>query len=266
MGKPTPAQARFLKTIAEYPGSTAGKWGSDARLSDPEGVRDRDRLPLNLKTMMVCLRLGWLDSAKSRTQLDWGGGLRTVYRLNDRGRAAIADLPPEAFINPRRVTAHTVKGEAGRVLDALASRHRWPEWVFMPEVSLPVPVPQGSYRPAHNKSHRVDALAVSIYESSGYARVGYEVKVTRADFQTEMCRPEKTQASAMWCSEFYFACPKGVLEPKDVPDPYGLVIINPRGSTRRVKRSTIESRPPTWGAVAYLIHRIVDETQETTNE
>lgn len=58
----------------------------------------------------------------------------------------------------------------------------------------------------------IDLLAFSAWGSQGnYARVGYEVKVTRTDLRKELLRPGKRAANVAWCNEFYLAVPAGLL-------------------------------------------------------
>jgi hypothetical protein len=266
MAKPTPPQARLLKQLADHPGGTAIERGEHAILTDADGRRDKYGEPTRIhwRRLMVCKRLGWIDLAHSKTQFSWHGGFVPLYVINDAGRAAIADLPPEAFVSKKHI-GPSVQGEAARVLQALSDRFEWPEWVFLPEVSMRVPDPTPGW-PERTRSHRLDALAISIYQSSGYARVGFEVKVSRSDFLHELATPEKTKASAYCCSKFYFAVPKGLIEPKDVPDPYGLIVVDPKGRTRIIKRPIPSSNPPTWAMVAYLIHRVMGETREVSRD
>lgn len=48
---------------------------------------------------------------------------------------------------------------------------------------------------------------------------GYEVKVLRNDFLND----EKWPAYMEYCHRFYFACPKGLIQPEELPDDVGLV-------------------------------------------
>lgn len=58
----------------------------------------------------------------------------------------------------------------------------------------------------------IDLLAFSAWASQGkYARVGYEVKVSRSDLRSELLNPYKRAANVAWCNEFYLAVPKGLL-------------------------------------------------------
>lgn len=63
----------------------------------------------------------------------------------------------------------------------------------------------------------IDLLAISAWSSQGrYARVGYEVKVSRSDYRREVLSPSKRQRYVEWCNEFYFAVPKGLLTEEEI--------------------------------------------------
>lgn len=82
---------------------------------------------------------------------------------------------------------------------------------------------------------------------------GYEFKVSRADFLSDLKERERTRfdlASRSWskqpwvkwhgyleyCHTFFFVCPEGLIQPGEVDDPAGLIwIASPRGF-RVVKR------------------------------
>ena len=63
----------------------------------------------------------------------------------------------------------------------------------------------------------IDLLAWSAWASVGkYARVGYEVKVSRSDLRRELLRPAKRAANVAWCDEFYFAVPQRLLAEEEL--------------------------------------------------
>lgn len=67
---------------------------------------------------------------------------------------------------------------------------------------------------------RIDLLAISAWASCRpyprFARVGYEVKVSRADYRRELARPHKRAPAVAFCHEFYFAVPHGLLKPEEI--------------------------------------------------
>lgn len=66
----------------------------------------------------------------------------------------------------------------------------------------------------------IDLLAVSAWASvrpyPRYARIGYEVKVSRSDYRRELARGGKRAGAVRFCHEFYFAVPHGLLEPDEI--------------------------------------------------
>lgn len=56
---------------------------------------------------------------------------------------------------------------------------------------------------------------------------GYEVKVSRNDFLND----EKWPAYMQYCHRFYFACPKGLIQPEELPDEVGLLWYSPEYNT-----------------------------------
>lgn len=59
---------------------------------------------------------------------------------------------------------------------------------------------------------QIDLLAFSAWSSEEhYARVGYEVKVSRGDMRSELLHPYKRARNVEWCNSFYFAVPSGLL-------------------------------------------------------
>lgn len=68
----------------------------------------------------------------------------------------------------------------------------------------------------------LDALAIK----KSWSRpcfTGYEVKVDRNDFLND----EKWPGYMDYCHRFYFACPKGLIKPEELPDEVGLVWYDP---------------------------------------
>jgi hypothetical protein len=70
----------------------------------------------------------------------------------------------------------------------------------------------------------IDVLAISAnaHPASGsqrgarYARVGYEVKVSRSDMRAELLDPGKRALAVAMCHEFYFAAPAGLLRDNEL--------------------------------------------------
>lgn len=73
--------------------------------------------------------------------------------------------------------------------------------------------------------------------------VGYEVKVSRADFRCEIRKPSKRAWAVAMTHEFYFCAPKGLIKPHEVPEDCGLLEVHGAGS-RVAKPSPITEALP----------------------
>lgn len=138
---------------------------------------------------------------------------------------------------------------ASAVLDVLAKRHdesgwngRPGRWVFLREVQAKT----GSY----GESQRFDALAVGLVPSNNYARIAYEVKVSRGDWLREL-KPRtrgqwnwhgdaaggydvvelgpKYAAAMAVATEFWYAAPVRCILPAELPEGAGLLEVRPWG-------------------------------------
>jgi hypothetical protein len=104
-----------------------------------------------------------------------------------------------------KITAHEVK-------HALSLKHR--EDFFLTEVK------NGSTWMGKELAI-MDGLAIK----KSWAKpclTGYEIKVSRSDFMND----EKWPIYKESCHRFYFACPKGLIQPDELPDDVGLIWIN----------------------------------------
>lgn len=63
---------------------------------------------------------------------------------------------------------------------------------------------------------------------------GYEVKVSRQDFLND----SKWPAYKNMCHRFYFACPKGLIQPDELPDDVGLIWFNPETNSLYTRKKS----------------------------
>lgn len=59
----------------------------------------------------------------------------------------------------------------------------------------------------------IDLLALDAWRPGEV--IGYEVKVSRSDYRSELLDPTKRQAAVAMCTRFYFAVPAGLLTPEE---------------------------------------------------
>lgn len=62
----------------------------------------------------------------------------------------------------------------------------------------------------------IDLLAISAWGSSKFARIGYEIKISRSDYRRELLKPSKRVVARALCNQFYMAVPAGLLKPEEI--------------------------------------------------
>lgn len=108
------------------------------------------------------------------------------------------------------------KWNAGLVTRALTeTRHRNYTWAMIPEFRL------------YDGGRSVDLFAISCGEQGGNgARVGYEIKVSKADYRSELKNPPKYLETMRYVDEFYYVAPAGVIDPHTLPPEAGLIEVS----------------------------------------
>lgn len=90
------------------------------------------------------------------------------------------------------------------------------EWIFLRELRAGTGFRNGS-------AQRLDAFALNSLPHTGMKRVCYEVKISRADFLTELKHPLKRRIGMRYSNEFYFLTPPNLLSPAEVPPECGVI-------------------------------------------
>jgi hypothetical protein len=89
-----------------------------------------------------------------------------------------------------------------------------------------------------------DALVVDLWPSSGHLVHGFEVKVSRSDWLTELKDPEKAEAFKAYCDHWWLAVPDATIVRDDLPDGWGLMALGSDGALRVRKRAPKLARAP----------------------
>jgi hypothetical protein len=133
---------------------------------------------------------------------------------------------------------------AADIYNALVERYPTPEWELCYEVGEST---GGSKR-------RLDAIAMNTYPSTGFMIHGIEVKVGKSDLQNELKDCSKSNELARFCTYFYLALPKGILDESiTLPPTWGVYELH-GDKLRQVKRPTAnEDRDFTHGFMAAML-------------
>lgn len=141
------------------------------------------------------------------------------------------------------------RAEATRLVHAaLDLRHPAPEWFVAREVLC--------------SDYRLDAVVVRMW-AQAVLHV-FEVKASRADWLREIKHPRKAEAALPFADHFWLAiAEKGVVRLEEVPDSWGLVVLQSNGQLRAAKAAPL-LRPHVEGRVfwASMIRRAFQGSEE----
>ena len=89
-----------------------------------------------------------------------------------------------------------------------------------------------------------DALAVQLWESRGLEIIGFEVKVSRADWIKELKHPEKADAIAQYCHQWYLVVGNAdIVQLGELPTTWGLMVPHTKKTLKIVKPAVRNEKP-----------------------
>ena len=107
-------------------------------------------------------------------------------------------------------------------------------------------------------SRRADVLYAGFTSASGRILVGHELKVSRADWRSELSKLDKADTWADACHAWYVVAPStDVVPPEELPDGWGLMLPpkSPRGKRMRIEVKAAVKRdfsPPWWAVRSFM--------------
>jgi len=103
-----------------------------------------------------------------------------------------------------------------------------------------------------------DAIAVDLWPSTGNLIHGFEVKVSRSDWLTELRDPEKANAFRPYVDHWWLVVSDTAIVRDDLPDGWGLLAIGRDGKLRARRRAPrLERLPLTPSMTASLLRAAV---------
>ena len=141
------------------------------------------------------------------------------------------------------------------ILKLLEFKHEDREWATFKEL------PNGTGLDIHR---RLDFFALNIWPSKKFQSIGYEIKVSRADFTHELARPEKRSEAEKLCNCCYFVTPCNMVRIDEIPEGWGLYEVD-EGGLKEVKAAKFrEIEPYPMSFVAAIARRSCDEKDHPT--
>ena len=132
-----------------------------------------------------------------------------------------------------------------------AQQGRRQEWIFLTNVRDTTGRPKGS------KRRYADGVAMNLWPSKGLALHGFEIKVSRSDFLSELRDPDKANEIKRYCDYWWLVIhSKDIIDLGGVPKDWGVMCASCTvvGGLEVVKRAPkLKSEPLSRGMVASLL-------------
>jgi len=131
------------------------------------------------------------------------------------------------------------------VIHVLRKRYAPEEWCFLAGVRKATGFSYGG------SMRTADAVAMNMFPSRGLPLVGFEVKVSKGDWQKELKDPSKAESICRYMDNWYIAAPEGIVQKSELPSTWGLIVIKEDGSSRVLVQAPVltpESIPKAFWA------------------
>jgi len=131
----------------------------------------------------------------------------------------------------------------------LSVRYSAPEYAFLPQVRN-----QTGYI---KQVRTADALAMSLFPSRGLHLYGFEIKISRSDWLSELASPEKAEDFYKYCDFWYLVVSDpAIVKEGELPVPWGLIETS-KGKCRIVKTAphNLETLPPSLLMLCGLLRK-----------
>ena len=153
---------------------------------------------------------------------------------------------------PLAKLAKAKKWTAKDVSRALRERHAGNAWAYLVEVRNEIGFA--------NRVRSADAMAMSLWPSRGLELHGFEIKVSRTDWQKELSQPEKAEEIARYCDRWWLVVgDAAIVREGELPPTWGLLA--PKGDKLVVVRQAPPLTPQPWprGFIASLLRAATEQ-------
>lgn len=124
--------------------------------------------------------------------------------------------------------------KTAEILDALIARSSGLIWATEPQLG--------------SKLRRMDFWTLHPQEGKGHVSSCYEIKVSRADFKRDSAL--KQREARLYCDQFWYVAPIGLIQPEEVPDWAGLQEWNGERFLFKVHAPKLSKSAPSWDFVS----------------
>lgn len=112
-----------------------------------------------------------------------------------------------------------------------------------------------------------DAMAFNMYGSTGYEILGFEIKVSRSDFLSEMKDMSKSDEIMGYCDKWYLVVPDAkIVQDGELPKNWGLLVLKDGKLAQKVRAIQTKREPIPDYFLASILRRSGDEVERIRNE
>jgi len=124
------------------------------------------------------------------------------------------------------------------------------QWFFLTQV-----------RSSTGSANRVaDAMAFNMYGSTGYEILGFEIKVSRSDFLSELKDMSKSDEIMSYCDKWFLVVPDAsIVKEGELPKNWGLLVLKDGKLAQKVRAITTRKEPMPDYFIASILRRSGDE-------
>lgn len=139
----------------------------------------------------------------------------------------------------------------------LSKKFPSPQYAFLSQVRN-----QTGYGQAAGAIRTADALSLGLWKSRGYHLHGFELKISRSDWQHELKDPSKAEAIAKYCDMFSLVISDmSIIDISEVPKTWGIMCAQ-NGTVKTVREAPLLEAKPMDRAFLCGFMRNVSEQQE----
>lgn len=131
------------------------------------------------------------------------------------------------------------------------------QWVFLTQV-----------RSSTGGANRIaDAMAFNMYGSTGYEIIGFEIKVSRSDFLSELKDMSKSDEIMSYCDKWYLVVSdEKIVQEGELPKNWGLLIIKNGKLVQKVRATIQKTAPMPLSFIASILRRSGNEVERIRSE
>lgn len=139
----------------------------------------------------------------------------------------------------------------------LSERYFNPEWVFLPQV-----------RSSTGSASRIaDGMAFNMYQSTGYDIIGFEIKVSRSDWLSELKDMSKSNEIMSYCDKWYLVVPDAsIVKEGELPKNWGLLVLKDGKLVQKVRPIPQTTTPMPLAFIASVLRRSGDEVSKIRSQ